>query len=386
MCIRYLGFGLLIWFPVAIHVQTSNQPCPAPRLEAGYWVPVQDFYKHETKLPYVCNKGRKPAAEGWWATSTCLNGIWSPQPQCIDEKACIAADIANAKYTEQQGSWYEDGHTIRITCNEEYDPKGWKDTAKCIDGKWSPVLVCEKSLRACGAPPQIPHAVIILQGYQDLFAAGTELQYECEDGYTVEGGDTKTSIHCIARKWTDGPILNGMLDWVALQMWEQLAVGHNLKVEPADRVLDMVEVQLAVRHNLKVELASRPGTGHGGGSAGSGTQAEGGGRGTIAGGPVGSAVGGTGRGTQPEREVNNCGPAPVVPNADFVGISEMVVRYQCFRFYKRVGPEMVECQRDGTWSKVPACKGFLLRLHHRGEDAATFGFAENRLEAFERKM
>uniref|UniRef100_A0A8C2WUV1 Sushi domain-containing protein n=1 Tax=Cyclopterus lumpus TaxID=8103 RepID=A0A8C2WUV1_CYCLU len=298
MCVRrYLGFVLLFCFQGVLHVQTSNQPCPAPRLEAGYWVPVQDFYKHETKLPYVCNKGRKPAAEGWWATSTCLNGIWSPQPQCIDEKACIAADIANAKYTEQQGSWYEDGHTIRITCNEEYDPKGWKDTAKCIDGKWSPVLVCEKSLRACGAPPQIPHAVIILQGYQDLFAAGTELQYECEDGYTVEGGDTKTSIHCIARKWTDGPVC----------------------------------------------------------------------RGTIAGGPVGSAVGGTGRGTQPEREgrdlflfvsisVNNCGPAPVVPNADFVGISEMVVRYQCFRFYKRVGPEMVECQRDGTWSKVPACK------------------------------
>ncbi|XP_034411338.1 complement factor H-related protein 1-like [Cyclopterus lumpus] len=186
--------------------QSTTESCPAPRLEAGYWVPVQDFYKHETKLPYACNKGRKPAAEGWWATSTCLNGIWSPQPQCIDEKACIAADIANAKYTEQQGSWYEDGHTIRITCNEEYDPKGWKDTAKCIDGKWSPVLVCEKSLRACGAPPQIPHAVIILQGYQDLFAAGTELQYECEDGYTVEGGDTKTSIHCIARKWTDGPV------------------------------------------------------------------------------------------------------------------------------------------------------------------------------------
>lgn len=57
----------------------------------------------------------------------------------------------------------------------------------------------------CGEPPQIPHAVI-RQGYQDLFAAYTELQYECEEGYSVEGADTKASINCIDGNWKDGPV------------------------------------------------------------------------------------------------------------------------------------------------------------------------------------
>lgn len=61
-------------------------------------------------------------------------------------------------------------------------------------------------MHACGEPPQIPHAVIVRQGYQDFFAVDTELQYECEDGYTVDGVDTKTSIYCISGNWTDGPM------------------------------------------------------------------------------------------------------------------------------------------------------------------------------------
>ncbi|XP_056276280.1 complement factor H-like isoform X1 [Pseudoliparis swirei] len=206
MCVRrYLGFVLLVGLQGVLHGQTSEQPCSAPSLDGGYWVPKRDLYNHETKLPYSCDKGRKPAVEGWWATSTCLNGNWSPKPQCIDDKACTAADIANAKYTETPESWYEDGQTIRITCNEGYVLKGRNDEAECNNGKWSSVPVCEKSLHVCGEPPQIPHAVI-RQGYQDLFAAYTELQYECEEGYSVEGADTKASINCIDGNWKDGPV------------------------------------------------------------------------------------------------------------------------------------------------------------------------------------
>ncbi|XP_039671884.1 complement factor H-like isoform X2 [Perca fluviatilis] len=61
-----------------------------------------------------------------------------------------------------------------------------------------------KSIEACGEPPKIPHAVIIHQEYQELFAADSEVQYECEDGYTVEGG-TKEYITCMSGNWTEGP-------------------------------------------------------------------------------------------------------------------------------------------------------------------------------------
>ncbi|XP_075954833.1 complement factor H-related protein 1-like [Anarhichas minor] len=203
MYIRYLGFGLLIWFPVALHAQHATPSCSAPRLDGGFFSPKQETYSDETALTYTCNDGRKPTVKGWWATSTCLNGTWSPEPQCIDEKACIAPDIPNAQYTEKQSGWYNDGHKIRITCNEGYDPKDHNVTTTCINGKWSSVPVCEKR---CREPPQIPHAVIIHQGYQEFFAADTTVQYECQDEYTAEGGDTKKSVYCIAGNWTEGPV------------------------------------------------------------------------------------------------------------------------------------------------------------------------------------
>lgn len=110
---RYFGFVLLVWFQRFQHgkninmlchlktswlcklictfiwrcisVRPSDQPCSAPELNGGYLVPEQSSYDHKTTLYYGCDNGRKPAVEGWWATSTCLDGIWSPKPQCIGE-------------------------------------------------------------------------------------------------------------------------------------------------------------------------------------------------------------------------------------------------------------------------------------------------------------
>ena len=67
------------------------------------------------------------------------------------------------------------------------------------------LFIFTESLQACGAPPKIPHAVIINQEYQDVFAADSEVKYECENGFTVEGADTTKTIICIAGSWTTGP-------------------------------------------------------------------------------------------------------------------------------------------------------------------------------------
>ncbi|XP_028450122.1 complement factor H-related protein 1 [Perca flavescens] len=67
------------------------------------------------------------------------------------------------------------------------------------------MVLCAESIEACGEPPKIPHAVIIHQEYQELFAADSVVQYECEDGYTVEEGGTKEYITCMSGNWTEGP-------------------------------------------------------------------------------------------------------------------------------------------------------------------------------------
>ncbi|KAK9538915.1 hypothetical protein VZT92_004057 [Zoarces viviparus] len=334
MCVRYLGFVLLACFPGLLHAQVATQPCSAPRLNGGYLVPEKDTYNHEAKLTYACDNGRKPAVEGWWATSACQNGTWSPQPQCIDEKACIAPDIPNAQYTEKSG-WYNDEYKIRIKCNEAYDPKGHNVTTTCINGKWSSVPVCEKDINGCGEPPQIPHAVIIHQGYQDVFAADATVQYECEDGYTVEGGDTKKSAYCIAGNWSQGPVCNkGTERGAGLAGSAEVGTGGRETTSAGS--------------GTNPE-ASRPANGHGGGSTGSGTQPAGGGTSTTS--------GSNERDGRPlYTKVEHCGAYPNVPNGDVVQQNDEFLKYQCNSFYKQVGSDIVKCYNNGRWSQLPICQ------------------------------
>ncbi|XP_044075974.1 complement factor H-like isoform X2 [Siniperca chuatsi] len=304
MCVRYLGFVLLVWFTGVLRAQSAALHCGAPSLSGGYLVPEQETYSHESELTYACDNGRKPAVEGWWATSTCQNGKWSHEPQCIDEKACIPPTIPNAKYTEKLNGWYEEGHKIRITCDEGYEQKDQDATAECINGIWTSVPVCERSTQACGEPPKIPHAVIIHQEYQEVFAVDSELQYECEDGYTVEEADGKKSIFCIAGSWTKGPTCR-----------------------------------------------IRPGTGLGGSTVG-GTH---GGHTTSTGSGTQPASGGGGTGPL-TRHVSNCGKPPIVPNGEVLETNRLFLKYRCGTFYKLMGPETVVCYSDGTWSEVPTCR------------------------------
>ncbi|XP_053185624.1 complement factor H-like isoform X2 [Scomber japonicus] len=296
MCVRYLGFLLLIWFPGALHALSGQQNCRAPKLDHGYLVPDEESYTHETNLTYACDKGHKPVVEGWWARSTCQDGKWSHEPQCIDENACIPPTILNAKYTENSNGWYENGHKIRIICAIGYEHKNFSATAECTNGTWSSLPVCEKQFLACGEPPEIPHAVIIHEGYQDVFAADSVLQYECEEGFTVEGVNTNKTIICISGKWSTASPCH-----------------------------------------------SRPDAGRGGSAAGGGGSS--------------SSSGGNDReGGHQITTINNCGRYPRVSNGDVVERGPMFLKYQCSSFYKRVGPQKVMCYSDGTWSPVPTCK------------------------------
>ncbi|XP_071348380.1 complement factor H-related protein 1-like [Trachinotus anak] len=207
MYIRYFGFLLLIWFPGALHAQSATQSCSAPSLVGGFFVPKQVTYSNGTTLSYTCYDGRKPAMKGWWATTTCENGKWSHQPQCMDIKACIPPTIPNGKYTENSNGWYEDRDMIRISCDQGFEHKDRVATARCINGEWSSLPVCQKSDNACIEPPKVPHAVIS-QGYQEVFPADSEVVYECEDGYAIEGAQTSKSILCIAGTWGEGPVCN----------------------------------------------------------------------------------------------------------------------------------------------------------------------------------
>uniref|UniRef100_A0A3Q1J735 Sushi domain-containing protein n=1 Tax=Anabas testudineus TaxID=64144 RepID=A0A3Q1J735_ANATE len=199
----HLGLVFLLWFPDVLYAQSEGLPCTKPKLDDGYYFPAEEMYAHDRELSYSCNNGHKPVAEGWWATSRCQNGTWTPQPQCIDDNACNAPIIPNAKFTKPPAPWYKVGTTVRIRCDKGYEPQNQTVTARCQDGAWTTLPICEKSLLTCSEPPKIPNAVIIRQGYQNVFAVDSTVQYECKNGFTPQEGDTKLKIVCLSGKWTD---------------------------------------------------------------------------------------------------------------------------------------------------------------------------------------
>ncbi|TNM97920.1 hypothetical protein fugu_014166 [Takifugu bimaculatus] len=139
-----LVFGLL-WFPGLLNAQKAGRPCQPPKLDDGYFVPQQTTYLHEEQISYACEKGHKKVLGGWWATSKCLDGNWSHNPQCI------------------------------------------------------------KSPEACLPPPKIPHGVITDGPYRDLFEVDSSVKYKCEDGYTIKGTTSGDKIFCISGNWTEVP-------------------------------------------------------------------------------------------------------------------------------------------------------------------------------------
>uniref|UniRef100_A0A7N6BEN8 Sushi domain-containing protein n=1 Tax=Anabas testudineus TaxID=64144 RepID=A0A7N6BEN8_ANATE len=325
MCVRYVGFALLVWFPAVLH---ATETCSAPKLDHGYFVPVQETYPNGTRLSYACDEGHKLAAEGWWATSTCENGTWTPKPQCIDEKHCIPPKVANAKYAEDPKGWYNDKRKLVIKCDKGYESKKHALTAQCKNGEWLSLPVCEKSNNTCGYPPKIQNAVIVKQKYQEVFAVDSPVRYECEDGYTAEGGDTKKIVYCMSGNWSDVP------KCTKPDTGSGSAGGHTTSTG---------------RETQPGGGGRDPDTGHGG-SAGGLT--------TSTGGGASSTSSGSKEGEVELRRVaiNNCGAPPRVENGDVVQTQSMFLKYQCIDFYSLEGSDRVACYSNGQWSDVPTCR------------------------------
>uniref|UniRef100_A0A3Q1F9K6 Complement factor H-related protein 1-like n=1 Tax=Acanthochromis polyacanthus TaxID=80966 RepID=A0A3Q1F9K6_9TELE len=342
MCMRCLGFVLLLWFPGVLHAQTAAQPCPAPRLNEGYFVPKLEVYSHGETLSYACDEGHKPAVEGWWATSTCENGKWSPQPQCINEKACFHPDIPNAAHPDNANSWYEERSEINIACDNGYEPKA--TTVTCVNGAWSSAPVCNKSVDACGEPPQIPHAVIIYRGHQEVFAAGSKVQYQCEGGYDTEGANTQKFIICSSGNWSEGPVCKSLdacgepphIPHAAIINQGQQKVfeaGSNVRYECEDGYT-------TEGTNTQKFIICSSGSWSEGPICRSSTSS-------------GSNDGGHGHSFA---TIDRCGDFPVVQNGEVVQTGLRSLKYQCANYYKLVGRATVTCYRDGTWSVAPTCK------------------------------
>ncbi|XP_038139476.1 complement factor H-like isoform X3 [Cyprinodon tularosa] len=342
MCVRYLGlFLLLAWLPDLLQAEL---PCSPPELPDGYFVPEKNTYPHGETLTYSCEADFKPVVEGWWATSKCQNGKWSHTPQCIDKNSCLPPTIPNGKLEEMatsQNGWYEENLNIRVTCEDGFSLKGNPRTARCQNGEWY-LPVCEKSLPVCSEPPKRLNAIVINQRYQEVFSLDTQVEYQCKDGYTTEQGATNKSVFCRAGGWTEGPTCKRpsacgrppkIPNAVILQNQHQELFDEYSKAvyyckdgfltEDEERM----KIVRCIFGNWTAGPTCTPST------------------------RLGTRV------TEPSSiPIVKCGSHPVVRNGEPLVYRSDQLKYTCTRYYKLVGPEIVRCRSDLTWSELPRCK------------------------------
>lgn len=63
-------------------------------------------------------------------------------------------------------------------------------------------LIFTEKIQTCSKPPEVARARINQQDLQDVYAVDSDVQYLCDNGYTVEGKDT---IFCSPAGWSAPP-------------------------------------------------------------------------------------------------------------------------------------------------------------------------------------
>ncbi|XP_042171768.1 complement factor H-related protein 2-like isoform X2 [Oncorhynchus tshawytscha] len=159
---KCLFFVLLIWCLGSVHAQDSQQSCPKPELKQGYFGSDEETYQHGTELYYACEKGWKPAVEGWWAMVKCENRKWSHTPQCIGDEASpnvrpsarpqpggpfLPVDRCGEKPTVDNGDFISDSDRNRMaltfTCINYYKLVGSEQVMCHNDQTWSELPICK---------------------------------------------------------------------------------------------------------------------------------------------------------------------------------------------------------------------------------------------------
>ncbi|XP_038139473.1 complement factor H-like isoform X1 [Cyprinodon tularosa] len=276
-----LGFVLLLLVPALVHAQTST-PCSAPRIDAGFFLPLQESYSHGTKINYACDDGYKPPGKGWWGTSVCIDGEWFGIPICVESlPVCseppkrLNAIVINQRYQEV----FSLDTQVEYQCKDGYTTEqgATNKSVFCRAGGWTEGPTCKRP-SACGRPPKIPNAVILQNQHQELFDEYSKAVYYCKDGFLTEDEERMKIVRCIFGNWTAGPTCT-----------------------PSTRLGTRV-----------TEPSSIP--------------------------------------------IVKCGSHPVVRNGEPLVYRSDQLKYTCTRYYKLVGPEIVRCRSDLTWSELPRCK------------------------------
>ncbi|XP_042319415.1 complement factor H [Sceloporus undulatus] len=126
---------------------------------------------------------------------TCEFDRWQTPPRCVDQRCGDPPPIENGQIENGTQRKYLPGETVTYHCQEGFKITG-SPTARCENTEWSQLPTCKEI--PCRKPPIIEHASYPKR-IKNYYQPGETVNYECHDGFVAEGPLTLT---CQRGEWS----------------------------------------------------------------------------------------------------------------------------------------------------------------------------------------
>ncbi|XP_004756526.1 complement factor H isoform X1 [Mustela putorius furo] len=184
------------WTDLPICIEVESTCRDIPELHYGSVVePSAPPYHHGDSVEFNCMEDFTMIGH---KSITCLNGMWTPLPQCIATNELEKCKFNLTKQTQPLGKTiYDHNKNVSYKCKGPTKSK----LSTCINGRWNPELSCTEVItQPCPPPPQIPNAqnMATTVNYQD----GEKVSVVCQDNYIIQDAE---EIVCRNGSWQSIP-------------------------------------------------------------------------------------------------------------------------------------------------------------------------------------
>ncbi|XP_053325676.1 coagulation factor XIII B chain-like [Spea bombifrons] len=165
--------------------QVSDR-CEAPLLNNGHYSSTKKVFRLKEVLKYKCDEGYRTASGSSSDVVECLPSGWSSTPQCTKLICEKLASVENGGFYPVKDS-YVDRDVVQFFCRENYLLKG-SELIQCYSFGWSPEPpTCEERRNRCPLPPRPAHAILLSDPAR--YRKGDTARYECDHNYILIGSE-----------------------------------------------------------------------------------------------------------------------------------------------------------------------------------------------------
>lgn len=303
----------------------------------GKWSPEPDckeFCPPPPQLPNAANTAeRRNYRSGEEVSFTCMEHFvlqgpqkimcegtrWQTPPRCIDTRCGKPPSIPNGEAQSDASRTYAPGEKVAYTCQEGFALANQK-RAVCKDAEWSQLPRCNEN--GCGKPPIIDHASYSKR-VKSAYKPGETLDYNCHIGFAAEGPQI---ITCRRGEWSEPSTCED-----ATCRHPPVVDNAEIKEERAESYMPGQELHYQCQEGFEIS------------------------------GPDAIRCENKAWSTPPRCNDIRCPPPPSIRNGEINGLPKQKympsekVSYRCHRSYSRFGPSAATCLKK-EWINVPECR------------------------------